>query len=95
MEDVMRTDSVVVPYDMNNEEVARLFEKYDMYSCAVVGEGNKLLGKITVDDILDVIIQEQEADLMRAAGLEEGQDLFAPVWFTSKKRFPWLLINLF
>ncbi|KAB8151088.1 magnesium transporter [Kordia sp. TARA_039_SRF] len=95
MEDVMRTDSVVVPYDMNNEDVARLFEKYDMYSCAVVGEGNKLLGKITVDDILDVIIQEQEADLMRAAGLEEGQDLFAPVWFTSKKRFPWLLINLF
>lgn len=94
MEDVMRTDSVIVPYDMHKEDVAHLFEKYDMYSCAVVGEGNKLLGKITVDDILDVIIEEQEADVMRAAGLEEGQDLFAPIFFTTKKRFPWLFINL-
>jgi magnesium transporter len=95
MHDVMRSDNVFVPFDMHKEDVARLFEKYDMFSCAVVGEGNKLLGKITIDDILDVIIEEQEADMMRAAGLEEGQDLFAPVMFTSRKRFPWLLINLF
>lgn len=94
MQDVMRSDSVVVPHDMHKEDVARLFEKYDMFSCAVVGEGNKLLGKITIDDILDVVIEEQEADMMLAAGLEEGQDLFAPVMFTSRKRFPWLLINL-
>ncbi|MAI07734.1 MAG: magnesium transporter [Magnetococcales bacterium] len=94
MEDIMRTDSVVVPHDMPKEDVAHLFEKYDMYSCAVVGEGNKLIGKITVDDILDVIIEEQEAGVMRAAGLEEGQDLFAPIIFTTKKRFPWLFINL-
>lgn len=94
MEDVYRSDNVVVPHDMPKEDVARLFEKYDMYSCAVISEGNKLIGMITVDDILDVIIEEQEYELMRSAGLEEGQDLFAPVIHTSKKRFTWLFINL-
>lgn len=95
MADVMRGDNVHVPHTMPKEDVAHLFEKYDMYSCAVVGEGNRLLGVVTIDDILDVVIADQEADIMRAAGLEEGQDLFAPVMTTSKKRFSWLLINLF
>ncbi len=94
MSDVMRGDNVSVPHEMRKEEVAHLFEKYDMYSCAVIGEGNRLLGIITIDDILDVVIDGQGANIMRAAGLDEGQDLFAPVMMTSKKRFPWLLINL-
>ncbi|MFT7144669.1 MAG: magnesium transporter, partial [bacterium] len=95
MSEVMRGDNVHVPHEMPNEDVAHLFEKYDMYSCAVVGEGNRLLGILTIDDILDVVIKEQEADIMLAAGLGESQDLFAPVLQTSKKRFSWLLINLF
>jgi magnesium transporter len=92
--DVMREDSVTVSPEMDQEEVARLFEKYDIYSCAVVDSYHRILGVITIDDILDVVIEENEADTMRAAGLEEGQDLFAPALSTSRKRFPWLFVNL-
>lgn len=92
--DVIRQDDVTVMADVDQEDIARMFEKYDLLSCAVVDNQGSLLGEITIDDILDVIIEEHDEDVMRAAGLEEGGDLFAPMLTTSRKRFPWLFVNL-
>ena len=94
LRDIIRKDYVTVTPNMHQEDVSRLFEKYDLITCAVVDENEALLGVITIDDVLDVIIEERDADMMRAAGLEEGQDLFAPLITTSRKRFPWLFVNL-
>lgn len=91
---VIREDGVTVTSDVDQEDVARLFEKYDILSCAVIDDKGALLGEITIDDILDVVIEEHDEDVMRAAGLEEGGDLFAPMLATSRKRFPWLFVNL-
>ena len=95
LEDEIWEDSVTVNPEMDQEDVAHLFEKYDMHSCAVVDEEHRLLGVIAVDDILDVIMEEHEEDIMRAAGLTEGADLFAPMIDTTRRRLPWLLVNLF
>lgn len=94
MSDVMRENPVSVPADMGQEDVAHIFEKYDIYSCPVLNEKGRILGVIAIDDILDVVVREHEADIMRAAGLNEGEDLFSSAVQTTKKRFPWLFINL-
>jgi len=94
LSDVMWQDPVTVTPEMDQEEVARIFDKYDIFSCAVVQADGTLLGVITIDDILHVLAEEHEEDVMRAAGLEEGLDLFAPVASTTRSRFPWLFINL-
>ena len=94
LKDIIRTDGITIPHDMPEKEVARTFNKYDVFSCAVVDENNSLLGVVTIDDVLDVVIENQEADALRAAGVDEGSDLFAPLLTTSYQRFPWLFINL-
>lgn len=94
MQDVMWENPVSVDPEMDQEEVARLFEKYDIYSCPVINSNGQVLGVIAIDDILDVVVEEHEEDIMRAAGLSEGEDLFAPTAETTRKRFPWLFVNL-
>ena len=79
---------------MASHEVARLFEKRNLISAPVVDEAGKLIGRITVDDVVDVIRDEGEQTLMRMAGLDEEDDIFAPVLITSRRRMLWLGVNL-
>ena len=79
---------------MASHEVARLFEQRNLISAPVVDEAGKLIGRITVDDVVDVIRDEGEQALMRMAGLDEEDDIFAPVLITSRRRMLWLGVNL-
>jgi len=74
-------------------DVARLFEELDLVSAAVVDENNKLLGRITIDDVVDVIRDQADLSMMRQAGLE-NEDMFGPVLLSVRRRTPWLFINL-
>jgi len=75
-------------------EVAQDFEHHDWISAPVVDDNNTLIGRITVDDIVDVIRDESEQTVMRMAGLDDEDDMFAPVLISSKRRAIWLGINL-
>jgi magnesium transporter len=79
---------------MASHEVARLFEQRNLLSAPVVNEVGRLIGRITVDDVVDVIRDEGEQALMRMAGLDEEDDIFAPVLITSRRRMLWLGVNL-
>lgn len=83
-----------IPYQMPASEVALLFEQRDMISAPVVAEDGKLLGRITVDDVVDVIREEADHSLMSMAGLDEEQDMFSPVVTSAKRRVVWLGVNL-
>lgn len=75
-------------------EVAQDFEHSDWISAPVVDDNNMLIGRITVDDVVDVIREEAEHSVMRMAGLDEESDMFAPILISSKRRAVWLGINL-
>ena len=92
--DIMRTDIAAMHAHMSDTEVAREFENYDLVSAPVVDEEHKLIGRITVDDVVDVIRDEGEHSLMGMAGLSEEDDMFSPVMVTSRRRGIWLGINL-
>ena len=91
---IMRTDVDAMHVHMSDNEVAREFEKYDLVSAAIVDEGHRLIGRITVDDVVDVIRDEGDHSIMGMAGLSEEEDMFSPVLVTSKRRGIWLGINL-
>ncbi|MFZ5656196.1 MAG: magnesium transporter [Pseudomonadota bacterium] len=75
-------------------EVARRFSDYDWLSAPVVDENNILLGRITIDDVVDIIREQAEHQALSAAGLDEDEDLFSPVWRAMRRRLIWLSINL-
>ncbi len=83
-----------IPADMSESDVAGLFEKRDLVSAPVVDDDGKLLGRITIDDVVDVIRDEAEHSIMSMAGLDEEDDIFAPVVVSSRRRGIWLGINL-
>jgi len=82
-----------IPVEMDQEEVGFQFRQYGLVSAPVVNESGRLLGVITVDDVVHVIEEEAEEDIMRLGGVSET-DIFAPPLQTGLRRFPWLLINL-
>ena len=92
--DVMATDVVRFRPSDDAEEAAQAFERYDLVTAPVIDENNKLIGRITVDEMVDVIREESEADILNMAGLQEEEDLFAPVWDSVKNRWTWLAVNL-
>ncbi len=92
--EVMDRSQDGIPADMSARDVATLFEKRDLVSAPVVGEDGMLLGRITIDDVVDVIRDEAEHSLMSMAGLSEEDDMFAPVITSSRRRTVWLGINL-
>jgi len=92
--DVMRTDIEAIPVSMPAEQVAQLFEQHDWVSAPVVNAAGKLVGRITIDDVVDVIRDSAEHPLMSMAGLDEEDDTFAPVLKTARRRAVWLGINL-
>lgn len=78
----------------DEQDVAKAFADYDLISAPVVDKDNALLGRITIDDVVDVIRDQAEHDIMAAAGLKEDEDIFAPVTKTSRDRTVWLAVNL-
>ena len=83
-----------IPATMASREVARLFEQRNLISAPVIDDAGVLIGRITIDDVVDVIRDEGEQALMRMAGLDEEDDIFAPVFATSRRRMLWLGVNL-
>jgi magnesium transporter len=92
--DAMDTDAKAIPADTHAKEVAQMFEREDLVTAPVVDESGVLLGRITVDDVVDVILEGADHSLMSMAGLDEFEDTFAPVWKTTRRRAVWLGINL-
>jgi magnesium transporter len=92
--EVMETDPPGIPAETAAAEVARLFANRDLVSAPVVDGDGRLVGRITVDDVLDVISEQAEHSIMSMAGLDEEDDMFAPVAASTRRRAVWLGINL-
>lgn len=92
--DVMREAADRVQADTSDHDVAILFERRDLISVAVVDEQSQLLGRITIDNVVDIILAQADKALLASAGLVEDEDLFAPVLPSAKHRAIWLGINL-
>jgi len=92
--EIMREDIEAIAVDMPAAQVAQLFEQHDWVSAPVVDNSGKLLGRITIDDVVDVIRDNAEHSLMSMAGLDEEDDTFAPVFKTARRRALWLGVNL-
>src|SRR5215211_3662678 len=78
----------------DQEEVGRLFERYDLVAVPVIDAADRLVGVITVDDIVDVISQEADEDIKALGGVQAEEELSDTVWDTAKRRFPWLFANM-
>jgi magnesium transporter len=92
---VMETSFYPIPVDMDQEEVARIFQKYDIISAPVVDSNGILLGRITIDDIMDIIEEEISEDVLRMAGTHEDELVYGDqIWKISRFRLPWLLTTL-
>lgn len=94
VEEVMHTSAQAIPSDMDTREVAKTFEDLNLISAPVVDGNNMLLGRITVDDVVDIIRDEADHSVLSMAGLNDEEDLFAPVLPSSQRRAIWLGINL-
>ncbi len=92
--DVMSEDAVVFHPEDIADEAAKAFERYDLVTAPVVDENNKLVGRVTVDAVMDLIREEAESDMLSMAGLREEEDFFASVWKSVQNRWAWLAINL-
>ncbi|HXF53776.1 MAG TPA: magnesium transporter [Hyphomicrobiaceae bacterium] len=93
VEDIMARDRHVVAATADQEEVARQFERYDLMSAPVVDENQRLVGVVTVDDVVEVIQDEAEEDIKAMAGIGE-ESVSGTVTETAKSRIPWLVVNL-
>jgi magnesium transporter len=94
VKEVMSHEDEAIPVNFSSTEVANIFEKRDLISAPVVDPDNKVVGRITIDDVVDVIRDDAEHSLMSMAGLDEEEDTFAPVISSARHRNVWLGINL-
>ena len=94
MNTIMDESSVLINGDMDKEEVGNLFEQYNLVSAGVVDRNKKLIGMVTADDILTVVKEEAEEDTLKLAGVQD-EEITDNAFKITKKRFIWLLINLF
>lgn len=92
--DVMADDTVSFHPEDLADDAAKAFERYDLVTAPVVDANNKLVGRITVDAVMDLIREEAESDMLSLAGLREEEDFFASVWKSVQNRWAWLAINL-
>jgi magnesium transporter len=93
IEEVMHETRHAIPATMDQEEAAQVFEQYDLLSAAVVDDNERLVGVLTIDDVVDVIQQEAEEDILRLGGVGD-EELSDTVLHTTRSRFLWLFINL-
>jgi len=94
VEDVMRRDLLTLQPLEDASEAAHAFERYDLVSAPVVDPRNRVIGRVTVAEVLDLIREEGESEMLAKAGLREEEDLFAGVWASAKNRWLWLALNL-
>ncbi|MCH7549474.1 MAG: magnesium transporter, partial [Candidatus Krumholzibacteriota bacterium] len=92
--ELMETNVISVPVEMDQEEVASIFGKYDEFTLPVVDSSNKLVGRITVDDIIDVMEEEASEDIARIAGTREEELGETSIFKISRTRLPWLVTSL-
>jgi magnesium transporter len=93
---VMDSNFHPIPVDMDQEEVAGIFQKYDLLSAPVVEADGTLVGRITIDDVIDIIEEEVSEDILRMAGTHEDELIYGDkIWKISRLRLPWLITNLF
>jgi magnesium transporter len=92
--DLMEVERRRVRADEDKEEVARLFQRYDLVAAPVVDSDDRLVGVITFDDVADVIVEEAEEDIKALGGVVRSEELSDPVWKIARGRFSWLLVNL-
>ena len=93
MNSIMNETQVLIPVDMDKEEVGRIFENYNLVSAGVVDKENKLVGMITGDDVFTILKDEAEEDVLRLAGVGD-EEITDGVFKKTKRRFNWLLLNL-
>ena len=94
MNSIMKEMPVLIPVNMDKEEVGHIFENYNLVSAGVVNKNNKLVGMITGDDVFTVLKEEAEEDVLRLAGVGD-EEITDTVLKKTKRRFSWLLLNLF
>ena len=94
VKDIMAEDAVLFHPEDIADEAAKAFERYDLVTAPVVDQNNKLVGRITVDAVMDYIREEAESDMLSMAGLREEEDLFSSIWKSVQNRWAWLAINL-
>jgi magnesium transporter len=92
--DVMRTDFISVPVDVDQEEVGQIVQRYDLLSVPVVDEAGRLLGRITIDDVVDVIRDEADEDIQLMSGLTGEEETVDTAVQVSRGRLPWLVVGL-
>ena len=92
--ELMLTDTIQLNPDDKADQASQSFERYDLVSAPVVDEDSKLIGRVTVNVVLDFIRAESESELLNQAGLREEEDIFASVWKSAKNRWTWLALNL-
>jgi magnesium transporter len=92
--DVMRRDVVTFKPDDDADEAAQAFERYDLISAPVIDAQGRVMGRLTVTDVVDYIREESEHEILSQAGLKEEEDIFAPVMHSVKNRWAWLAVNL-
>jgi magnesium transporter len=92
--ELMITDPVSVQAEADQEEAAELVRRYDLLAIPVTDVDGRMLGVITVDDVIDVITEEATEDMYHLAGLSEDDRVFSPAHLSARKRLPWMLLNL-
>ena len=94
LSDIMFTDVAKATADMDQEEVARLVQRYDLVALPVVDADNRLVGVITVDDVLDVVEEEATEDILKLAGVGVKERALSPIGESARRRLPWLAVNM-
>lgn len=94
LSEILEDDPRTIGATEDQETAARMFERYNLVSAAVVDEADRLVGVLTVDDIVDVIEEEADEDLRALGGVTGDEEISDPVMYTARSRIPWLLINL-
>jgi len=92
--DLMDTSAITIPVDLHESQVAMEFEHHDLITAPVIDSERRLLGWISVDDVVDVIRDEAEHTVLTMAGLDEEEDMFAPIIQSARRRWIWLGVNL-
>lgn len=94
IKDIMNPNVISVHYNVDQEEVAQMFEKYSFMLMPVVDNENHMIGVITVDDILEIMVEETTEDIHRMAGIDKEEKVDGSIRDSIKSRLPWLIVNL-
>ena len=94
IKEIIKTEIISVKATEDDEDIANIMNKYDLIVLPVVDKENKLIGRITIDDIMDVVKEEAEKDYQMASGISEDVEASDSVWTLTRARLPWLLIGM-